>query len=126
MADASKFLNDKVEKAVITVPGACKGSVSCVCLPERANVLVVLQVATDNAVVCLCARAAYFNDSQRQATKDAGKIAGLEVRACRIWALGACMDQSHPILPHISMPLDAVIKPNVKLHLHMLCDKYPE
>ncbi|EFJ40669.1 heat shock protein 70B [Volvox carteri f. nagariensis] len=41
-ADASKFLNDKVEKAVITVP-------------------------------------AYFNDSQRQATKDAGKIAGLEV-----------------------------------------------
>ena len=23
---------------------------------------------------------AYFNDSQRQATKDAGKIAGLEVR----------------------------------------------
>lgn len=40
--DAAKFLNDKVEKAVITVP-------------------------------------AYFNDSQRQATKDAGKIAGLEV-----------------------------------------------
>ncbi|GFH25759.1 uncharacterized protein HaLaN_23771, partial [Haematococcus lacustris] len=41
-ADAAKFLNDKVDKAVITVP-------------------------------------AYFNDSQRQATKDAGKIAGLEV-----------------------------------------------
>lgn len=40
--DASKFLNDTVQKAVITVP-------------------------------------AYFNDSQRQATKDAGKIAGLEV-----------------------------------------------
>jgi L1 cell adhesion molecule like protein len=40
--DAAKFLNDKVEKAVITVP-------------------------------------AYFNDSQRQATKDAGKIAGLDV-----------------------------------------------
>jgi len=40
--DAAKFLNDKVAKAVITVP-------------------------------------AYFNDSQRQATKDAGKIAGLEV-----------------------------------------------
>eukprot|EP00798_Chlamydomonas_sp_ICE-L_P023182 gene23182-30394_t len=40
--DAAKFLNDKVEKAVVTVP-------------------------------------AYFNDSQRQATKDAGKIAGLEV-----------------------------------------------
>jgi len=40
--DASKFLNDKVERAVITVP-------------------------------------AYFNDSQRQATKDAGRIAGLEV-----------------------------------------------
>lgn len=40
--DASKFLNDKVEKAVITVP-------------------------------------AYFNDSQRQATKDSGKIAGVEV-----------------------------------------------
>jgi molecular chaperone DnaK len=40
--DASKFLNQKVNKAVITVP-------------------------------------AYFNDSQRQATKDAGLIAGLEV-----------------------------------------------
>ena len=40
--DASKFLNDKVNKAVITVP-------------------------------------AYFNDAQRQATKDAGRIAGLEV-----------------------------------------------
>jgi chaperone protein DnaK len=40
--DATKFLNDKVNKAVITVP-------------------------------------AYFNDSQRTATKDAGRIAGLEV-----------------------------------------------
>eukprot|EP00899_Mesostigma_viride_P020983 jgi/Mesvir1/28887/Mv17984-RA.1 len=40
--DAGRFLNDKVDKAVITVP-------------------------------------AYFNDSQRQATKDAGKIAGIEV-----------------------------------------------
>ncbi|QLK14048.1 molecular chaperone DnaK [Candidatus Carsonella ruddii] len=39
---AETFLNEKIEKAVITVP-------------------------------------AYFNDSQRQATKDAGKIAGLEV-----------------------------------------------
>lgn len=40
--DSSKFLNDSVNKAVITVP-------------------------------------AYFNDSQRQATKDAGKIAGVDV-----------------------------------------------
>lgn len=40
--DAASFLNDKVEKAVVTVP-------------------------------------AYFNDSQRQATKDAGRIAGIEV-----------------------------------------------
>eukprot|EP00270_Netrium_digitus_P001843 TRINITY_DN1204_c0_g2_i3.p1 TRINITY_DN1204_c0_g2~~TRINITY_DN1204_c0_g2_i3.p1 ORF type:complete len:695 (-),score=258.43 TRINITY_DN1204_c0_g2_i3:165-2249(-) len=40
--DASKFLNDKVAKAVVTVP-------------------------------------AYFNDSQRTATKDAGRIAGIEV-----------------------------------------------
>ncbi|KAH7833157.1 hypothetical protein Vadar_003569 [Vaccinium darrowii] len=40
--DASKFLSDKVSKAIITVP-------------------------------------AYFNDSQRTATKDAGRIAGLEV-----------------------------------------------
>ena len=40
--DAEAYLNEKVDKAVITVP-------------------------------------AYFNDSQRQATKDAGKIAGLEV-----------------------------------------------
>ena len=41
-SDASTYLKEKVEKAVITVP-------------------------------------AYFNDSQRQATKDAGKIAGLDV-----------------------------------------------
>ena len=40
--DAEAFLNDKVDKVVITVP-------------------------------------AYFNDNQRQATKDAGEIAGLEV-----------------------------------------------
>ncbi|CAI9090302.1 OLC1v1025049C1 [Oldenlandia corymbosa var. corymbosa] len=40
--DASKFLSDKVTKAVVTVP-------------------------------------AYFNDSQRTATRDAGRIAGLEV-----------------------------------------------
>ena len=42
MDDASKFLNEKITKAVVTVP-------------------------------------AYFNDSQRTATKDAGRIAGLEV-----------------------------------------------
>ncbi|MEU7916128.1 molecular chaperone DnaK [Microbispora bryophytorum] len=41
-SDAGKFLGEKVNEAVITVP-------------------------------------AYFNDAQRQATKDAGKIAGLEV-----------------------------------------------
>ncbi len=41
-ADAEKYLGDKVEEAVITVP-------------------------------------AYFNDNQRQATKDAGEIAGLKV-----------------------------------------------
>ena len=40
--DASKYLGEPIQQAVITVP-------------------------------------AYFNDSQRQATKDAGKIAGLEV-----------------------------------------------
>jgi len=40
--DASKYLGEKVTKAVVTVP-------------------------------------AYFNDSQRQATKDAGKIAGIDV-----------------------------------------------
>ncbi len=40
--DASNYLGERVERAVITVP-------------------------------------AYFNDAQRQATKDAGKIAGLEV-----------------------------------------------
>ncbi|WP_066376436.1 molecular chaperone DnaK [Herbidospora mongoliensis] len=42
VADAAKFLGEKVTEAVITVP-------------------------------------AYFNDAQRQATKDAGKIAGVEV-----------------------------------------------
>jgi len=40
--DASRYLNEEIRQAVITVP-------------------------------------AYFNDSQRQATRDAGKIAGLEV-----------------------------------------------
>ncbi|SEG96290.1 molecular chaperone DnaK [Nonomuraea solani] len=42
VADAAKYLGEKVTEAVITVP-------------------------------------AYFNDAQRQATKDAGRIAGLEV-----------------------------------------------
>lgn len=28
----------------------------------------------------MCAAAAYFNDGQRQATKDAGRIAGLDVK----------------------------------------------
>jgi len=42
VADASRFLGEKITEAVITVP-------------------------------------AYFNDAQRQATKDAGRIAGLEV-----------------------------------------------
>ncbi len=42
VADAAKFLGEKITEAVITIP-------------------------------------AYFNDAQRQATKDAGKIAGLEV-----------------------------------------------
>jgi molecular chaperone DnaK len=42
VADAAKFLGEKITEAVITVP-------------------------------------AYFNDAQRQATRDAGKIAGLEV-----------------------------------------------
>src|SRR5207249_4663822 len=41
-ADAEKYLGERINQAVITVP-------------------------------------AYFNDAQRQATKDAGKIAGLEV-----------------------------------------------
>jgi len=40
--DASRYLNEDIRQAVITVP-------------------------------------AYFNDSQRQATRDAGKIAGIEV-----------------------------------------------
>ena len=30
---------------------------------------------------------AYFNDAQRQATKDAGKIAGLDVKRIIIWAV---------------------------------------
>ena len=30
--------------------------------------------------VCVCQVPAYFNDSQRQATRDAGRIAGLEVK----------------------------------------------
>ena len=42
MRDASKYIGQTVNQAVVTVP-------------------------------------AYFNDDQRQATKDAGKIAGLEV-----------------------------------------------
>ena len=54
-ADAEKYLGEKVEKAVITVP-------------------------------------AYFTDSQRQATKDAGKIAGLEVlRSGRQGSKNSCI-----------------------------------
>ena len=37
---------------------------------------------------------AYFNDSQRQATKDAGKIAGLEV--LRMFS------PTHPFLPYVA------------------------
>ena len=33
---------------------------------------------------------AYFNDSQRQATKDAGKIAGLEVCVCACVRVRVC------------------------------------
>lgn len=53
-ADAEKFLGDKVEEVVITVP-------------------------------------AYFNDNQRQATKDAGEIAGLKVMRIINEPTAACL-----------------------------------
>ncbi len=53
-ADAEKFLGDKIEEAVITVP-------------------------------------AYFNDNQRQATKDAGEIAGLKVMRIINEPTAACL-----------------------------------
>lgn len=53
-ADAEKFLGDKIEEVVITVP-------------------------------------AYFNDNQRQATKDAGEIAGLKVMRIINEPTAACL-----------------------------------
>ncbi len=53
-ADAEKYLGEKVEEAVVTVP-------------------------------------AYFNDNQRQATKDAGEIAGLKVARILNEPTAACL-----------------------------------
>jgi heat shock 70kDa protein 1/2/6/8 len=54
--------------------------------PEEISSMVLLEMkrAADVALGCDCKKAvitvpAHFNDQQRQATKDAGRIAGLEV-----------------------------------------------
>lgn len=54
--------------------------------PEEVSSMVLLEMkrAADAALGCDCKKAvitvpAHFNDQQRQATKDAGRIAGLEV-----------------------------------------------
>ena len=62
---AEAYLGRKVSQAVIT--GTCRAG-SC-----------LASAAPFSAAGPLPAVPAYFNDSQRQATKDAGKIAGLDV-----------------------------------------------
>ena len=56
---------------------------------------------------------AYFNDSQRQATKDAGKIAGLEVKRIinepTAAALAYGMDKAVAIQRSLSMTLAVVL-----------------
>ena len=68
--DASSFLGTDVKRAVITVPGA-----HCCCRPRLLRVTLLMR---SGAATTTHVYAAYFNDAQRQATKDAGRIAGLD------------------------------------------------
>lgn len=61
---AEERLGRPVNQAVIT--GTCVCVCVCAVVPSRTS--------------RLCSVPAYFNDSQRQATKDAGRIAGLDVQ----------------------------------------------
>lgn len=65
--------------------------------PEEISALVLRKLAADAAkflgervTEAVITVPAYFNDAQRQATKDAGKIAGLEVPADHQRADGGC------------------------------------
>lgn len=68
---AEAYLGRTVSEAVITVPGElpCLHSAEDSCRGR-----------TWQMSECRPAAAAYFNDGQRQATKDAGRIAGLDVK----------------------------------------------
>lgn len=60
-----------------TAVGCCNNKCySCCVLANSACLLCVCAVQVEKAVVTV---PAYFNDSQRQATKDAGRIAGIDV-----------------------------------------------
>ncbi|XP_017977288.1 PREDICTED: luminal-binding protein 5 isoform X1 [Theobroma cacao] len=72
---AEAYLGKKIKDAVITVPGMVKISfLHCSCYVElqREEYGLMGSVLFSDFV-------AYFNDAQRQATKDAGTIAGLNV-----------------------------------------------
>lgn len=70
---AEAFLGKKINDAVVTVPGIKRKSL-------MSFLLQLYDIFCRNILICssFCA-AAYFNDAQRQATKDAGIIAGLNV-----------------------------------------------
>lgn len=71
---AEAYLGHEVTHAVVTVPGMC----SACNLSWKWYSLVVffmINLVSNNYILF----AAYFNDAQRQATKDAGTIAGLNV-----------------------------------------------
>ena len=86
---AEAYLGHPIRKAVITVPGKIDAAFRCYAgFLWMLNIkwLAIIIVSTEQHICsylmtseCVAPSAAYFNDSQRQATKDAGKIAGLEV-----------------------------------------------
>ena len=79
--DAAKFLNDKVRFEQCIDDTAMGGCLVFISLGLKVSLyfdilLTFRSEQVDRAVITV---PAYFNDSQRQATKDAGRIAGLDV-----------------------------------------------
>ncbi|KAJ9517333.1 hypothetical protein QJQ45_016698 [Haematococcus lacustris] len=69
---AEAYLGHSVSKAVITVPGEVQLEEKCHLAHTPGGVIALTTYP-------LVTQPTYFNDSQRQATKDAGRIAGLDV-----------------------------------------------